>query len=110
MHVIIERRDKVEEPREFETDRLSIGSLSQNDLLLNHASVADHHADIISDEKGHWLVPLQGKNNVLINERVISEDSILLHDGDRVRIGTFLLIIHLHSHKADSLRVSVESN
>jgi hypothetical protein len=62
--------------------RYRIGSLAENDVVLESAGVSRYHAEIVVDENGTRLHDLQSKNGSLVNG-VAREISPLL-PGDRV--------------------------
>ncbi|MCG8350956.1 MAG: FHA domain-containing protein [Chloroflexales bacterium] len=70
------------------TDRgINIGRQLDNDIVLNHAIVSRHHAQIGFRGRQVWLQDLDSRNGVFVNRlRVKSEQ---LYDGDTVTIGPF---------------------
>ena len=70
-------------------DVASIGRANDNDIVLNDFSVSRRHA-FIKREDGEWvIVDNQSTNGIRINDKAVPR--AVVHDGDHVLIGTFLL-------------------
>jgi hypothetical protein len=66
----------------LERDRLSIGRLSYNDVVLPYAQISRQHAALQLINGTWWITDLQSTNGLQINARRIQEHQ--LKDGDRV--------------------------
>ncbi len=76
---------------ELRDPRLRIGRSSANELILKDPNVSRQHAEIEQRPDGFYLLDAGGKNGTLVNDRRITEPT-LLRRGDRIRIGTTTLI------------------
>lgn len=73
---------------------LVIGRSDENDLILPEPSVSRCHAELRLDDAGRaWLTDLASTNGTFRNgERIAPSDPIQLHDGDRLRLGTRVVL------------------
>ena len=70
-------------------DKSFIGRMSQNHIILDHASVSRSHA-LISKNSGKFFIIDQGsQNGTLINGRVVLQEEF--KSGDLISIGPFIL-------------------
>ncbi len=81
--LIEERGHKLEEVR-IATEPLTIGSASDNDIVVTSRCVSPHHARIEPDGVGHRIVDLQSANGILVRGRRVATHELV--DGDVVRI------------------------
>lgn len=68
---------------------LRIGRALENDIVLNHAIVSRHHAEIFVNGRDIWVRDTNSRNGVFVNRLRIKEEQ--LRDGDVVQIGPFEL-------------------
>ncbi len=68
---------------------LRIGRALENDIVLNHAIVSRHHAEIVVNGRDVWVRDTNSRNGVFVNRLRIKEEQ--LRDGDVVQIGPFEL-------------------
>ena len=62
-----------------------IGRKSDADIILNHPLVSRHHLSILKEPEGYYLVDLHSSHGTFVNgERT---ERMLLHSGDRIRLG-----------------------
>jgi thioredoxin reductase len=87
----------------IESEGLTIGRLSGNDLVLNHRAVDATHAGIKEIEGEHWIFNLSNAHGIVVNRRLF--DQALLADGDLAQFGPYLLRIEKSS---DGLVITVE--
>ncbi|MCS6884404.1 MAG: NAD(P)-binding domain-containing protein [Acidobacteriota bacterium] len=90
---IVRRKDIVTDELVIESDNLTIGSSTENDLLLNHPSVSRLHAGIAIIEGDFWIQNLSKSNGTLVNGSPI--EIVQIQPGDTVQIGVFILKIDL---------------
>jgi len=69
----------------LESDVVTIGRWSENDIVLPDREVSRHHAQIRQDSGQYVLVDLGSKNGTLING-VRAERAIVLRDGDEILV------------------------
>lgn len=80
--------------REIGSQGLTIGRSSQNDLpLLDDPGVSRVHARIEPLHQGYFLLDQGGKNGTYVNDRRITEPT-LLRDGDVIRLGSTTLVLN----------------
>src|SRR3990172_5306396 len=65
--------------------RTLIGRKSDVDLFLNHVLVSRHHARILKEDEGFYLVDLKSSHGTFLNGQRV--DRCLLHSGDRITFG-----------------------
>ncbi len=86
---IIIRNDLDTYPAVFETEGLTIGRLTGNDLVLNHPTVSRTHAGIKEVDGDYWIFNLSNANGALLNGELV--ESAPLADGDLIQLGPFFL-------------------
>src|SRR5215813_6064071 len=86
---IITRNDLDTYPVVIETEGLTIGRLTGNDLVLNHPTVSRTHAGIKEVDGDYWIFNLSNANGTLLNGEQIEQTP--LADGDLIQIGPFFL-------------------
>ena len=86
---IITRNDLDTYPVVLETEGLTIGRLTGNDLVLNHPTVSRTHAGIKEVDGDYWIFNLSNANGTLLNGELV--ESAPLADGDLIQIGPFFL-------------------
>jgi adenylate cyclase len=70
------------------TDKgLRIGRALDNDIVLNHAIVSRHHAQIELRGRDAWVTDLNSRNGIFVNRLRIKEEQ--LGDGDVLQVGPF---------------------
>jgi adenylate cyclase len=70
------------------TDRaLRIGRALDNDIVLNHAIVSRHHAQVELRGRDAWVTDLNSRNGIFVNRLRIKEEQ--LGDGDVLQVGPF---------------------
>ena len=91
-HLVIETRDGVQRV-ELDRDRLSIGRLAYNDVVLPFAQISRQHAELRRINGQWWVADLHSTNGLHLNERRIQEH--VLHSGDSVLLapGVTLLFV-----------------
>jgi adenylate cyclase len=70
------------------TDKaLQIGRALDNDIVLNHASVSRHHAQLELRDRDAWVTDLGSRNGIFVNRLRVKEEQ--LADGDVLQVGPF---------------------
>jgi len=100
---VIIRKDLSLDPALVESEGLTIGRLTGNDLVLNHPTVSRTHAGIKEINDDYWVFNLSEANGTLLNGELV--DQTPLADGDVIQIGPFFLF---PKYVADGLMVEVE--
>lgn len=100
---IITRRDQEVDPVVVESEGLTIGRLTGNDLVLNHPTVSRTHAGIRELNGDYWITNLSSANGTLLNGEQL--ENTPLADGDVLQIGPFVL---RPGYVADGLALTVE--
>ena len=72
-------------------DGLTLGRASDNDLVLRDFSVSRRHARVAGDGAVFRIVDLRSTNGIKINGTPVTDG--VLHPGDRVAVGSFLLTV-----------------
>jgi adenylate cyclase len=66
---------------------LRIGRALDNDIVLNHAIVSRHHAQVELRGRDTWVTDLNSRNGIFVNRLRIKEEQ--LSDGDVLQVGPF---------------------
>jgi pSer/pThr/pTyr-binding forkhead associated (FHA) protein len=77
----------------FSEDLLIIGRRSDNHIVLDADNISRQHLSIERRELGYFVCDLSSSNGTYLNDDRI--DSSHLKDGDRLRIGNYLLTVSL---------------
>ncbi|HLG77485.1 MAG TPA: ATP-binding cassette domain-containing protein, partial [Ktedonobacteraceae bacterium] len=91
------------QPIPLSDERLTIGRVGDNTVVLNHPQISAHHALLEKVEGGYRLTDTNSTNHVYVNGQRISTQ--LLRTGDELRIGPYRLI-----YTGTELRQYDESN
>src|SRR6185503_19647105 len=87
---IIKRRDQSVDDLVVETEGLTIGRLTGNDLVLNNRAVSRTHAGIREFNGEYWIFNLSESNGTVLNGWLVDKTPLL--DGDVVQIGPYSLL------------------
>jgi pSer/pThr/pTyr-binding forkhead associated (FHA) protein len=91
-HIVVKGLEEgVTQP--FNEERVTIGRRADNHLVLEADNISRYHAAVERREGGYFICDLGSANGVYLNEQRVEE--ALLKDGDRVRIGNFMLVVSL---------------
>jgi pSer/pThr/pTyr-binding forkhead associated (FHA) protein len=82
------------------TGVVSIGRGGDNIIVLPHASVSRHHAQVAVQPTGLYLFDIGSSNGVSVNGEALVAPR-LLRDGDHIQIGDVLLMIKLEGPAPD---------
>lgn len=88
-HFLLLPKGKNNEPYELE-DSCRIGYSKDNDIVLKHPKILDHHALIKREELGYTIQSLSEFANIYLNEELITKGS--LEHGDEIRIENYHFI------------------
>lgn len=97
------RKDLNLDPVLIESEGLTLGRLTGNDLALNHPTVSRTHAGIKEINGDYWIFNLSEANGTLLNGEQIEQTP--LADGDLIQVGPFFLCPR---YEEDGLRLEVE--
>src|SRR5262245_41914383 len=86
---IITRKDLDLDPVVIESEGLTLGSLSGNDLALDHSAVSGVHAAIEGADGDFWIFNLSEESGTLLNGEQVGQGP--LAEGDVIQIGPFFL-------------------
>ncbi len=100
---IVNRKDLNLDPVVIESEGLTVGRLSGNDLALNHPTVSRTHAGIKEINGDYWIFNLSEANGTLLNGEQIEQTP--LADGDLIQIGSFFLY---PKYITDGLQLDIE--
>src|ERR1700730_11544408 len=80
---------------------VSIGSTSDNQLILRDGSAGAHHAEIRSEGQGHSIIDLGTSVGTFVNgQRIYTQVQQILQNGDTVSIGSSQLTYEVRSSAA----------
>jgi ABC transport system ATP-binding/permease protein len=74
-------------PIQLTKDRLAIGRVPDNHVVLNHPQVSAHHALLEKVESGYRIVDNNSTNHVYVNGQIVT--SQVLRTNDEIRIGPY---------------------
>ena len=74
-------------PVPLNSDRLTIGRVPDNTVVLNHPQISAHHALLEKIEGGYRILDTNSTNHVYVNGQPITNH--LLRTGDEIRIGPY---------------------
>jgi len=100
---IVIRKDHDLDPVAIESEGLTLGRLTGNDLALDHPSVSDVHAAIEGADGDYWIFNLSEEGGTLLNGEHIGQCP--LSDGDVIQIGPYFLTL---KYDGADLRLEVE--
>src|SRR5919108_1081584 len=100
---LVIRKDMNLDPVEIESEGLTIGRLTGNDVALNHPTVSRTHAGIKEINGDYWIFNLSEANSTLLNGEMIEQTP--LADGDLIQVGPFFLF---PKYTNDGLHLEVE--
>lgn len=100
---IIIRKDLNIDASVIESDGLTIGRLTGNDLTLNHPTVSRTHAGIKEENGDFWIFNLSNANGTILNGALV--DKAPLTAGDVIQIGSFALYVSMPNN---TLTLTVE--
>ncbi|MEM7231613.1 MAG: ATP-binding protein [Planctomycetota bacterium] len=104
---VFDGREKVREVELSGGGTLTVGRDDENDVVLSDASVSRRHAEF--ERAGNFcLVRDNGSTNgTYVNDMLVRVQ--LLHHGDAVRIGRYVVRVDTHAPQQDSTSVRLES-
>jgi adenylate cyclase len=69
-----------------------LGRALDNDVVINHASVSRHHAEILANGRGYRVRDLSSQNGTFVDGRPVSEATVA--DGAKVKFGDAILTFY----------------
>jgi hypothetical protein len=100
---LVIRKDMNLDPVEIESEGLTIGRLTGNDVTLNHPTVSRTHAGVKEINGDYWIFNLSEANGTLLNGELIEQTP--LADGDLIQVGPFFLF---PKYTDEGLQIDVE--
>jgi pSer/pThr/pTyr-binding forkhead associated (FHA) protein len=92
IRVVVSLKDQVVSKLDLTQDRVTIGRLPTNDIVLDNLALSRHHAEIVRDAGQMILRDLGSSNGLFVNgERVVATRP--LRSGDVIAAGKFILCI-----------------
>jgi len=77
---------------EFTSGPVSLGRDSSNAVRLHDTEISRRHAELRLDPHGYRIVDLGSSNGTFVNGKPV--DQTPLHSGDRVQIGSTVMLFH----------------
>lgn len=68
---------------------LTIGRISDNDLVIPDMSISKRHAIIEIREDGYWIRDCDSTNGTLVNDLPVGHKPVLLQDGDTITFARY---------------------
>ncbi len=91
-HIVVKGLEEgVTQP--FSEERITIGRREDNHLVLEADNISRQHAAIERRNEQYFVCDLGSANGTYLNDRRI--ESAPLRDGDRIRLGNYLLTVSL---------------
>ncbi|PYT08235.1 MAG: hypothetical protein DMF60_05245 [Acidobacteria bacterium] len=87
---IVKRRDKSVDDVVLESEGLTIGRITGNDLVLNNRAVSRTHAGIREINGEYWIFNLSESNGTVLNGWLVDKTPLL--DNDVIQIGPYTLL------------------
>ena len=94
--------DSPEITRELTEDTITVGRLPDNTIQIDDVSVSSHHLQLTLSGGDYHLKDLNSTNGTRVNGKSVTE--VLLHAGDRVRIGKIETVYHSEIETPDEKR------
>lgn len=111
LHCFVEEKEEIIELPIHDYEQASgweIGRDSTCDIVLNHPSVSNRHAQIIH-QNGRWkIVNLVSTNGIQINGQ--KRLSTFLSDGDKIGMGSVELVIKIPKSQSNNNRKSIKES
>jgi pSer/pThr/pTyr-binding forkhead associated (FHA) protein len=79
---------------------MSAGRHPNSDIFLDDISVSRHHAEFRRDSGQIRVVDVGSLNGIYVNDEAV--DSVVLTNGDEIRMGNFRLVYLTHAPRVDS--------
>ncbi len=106
-HLVIETRDGVQRVA-LDRERLSIGRLSHNDVVLPFAQISRQHAELRRINAQWWIADLHSTNGLHLNDRRIQEHA--LRSGDSVLLAPGITLLFVDEDPASRAVESQPTN
>jgi pSer/pThr/pTyr-binding forkhead associated (FHA) protein len=91
-HIVVKGLEEgVTQP--FGEDRITVGRRSDNHLVLEDDNISRQHFSVERRDGEYFVCDLGSANGTFLNDERV--DSTRLHDGDRLRVGNFILTVSL---------------
>jgi len=81
----------------FSQSRVTIGRDPQSHIVLDNPGISRCHAELLREEDGFYIQDQGSANGTFLNDVPVTR--ALVRDGDRLRIGKFLLMLRVASEQ-----------
>src|ERR1700723_1620530 len=88
--IIISEKGGAERKEAFEKNKINVGRVQGNDLMLPKGNVSKHHARLLFRDGRFIVTDLKSTNGTYVNGRKIAQATIV-REGDKIYIGDFVL-------------------
>lgn len=87
---------------EINSDRVTLGRVDSNDIVIHDPAISSHHCEFVADRKGVMLRDLNSSNGTYLNQKRVEEGR--LSDGDFVRVGQSSIKVQLRTFDGKAIR------
>lgn len=94
--VVISEKGGAERHEAFDRTEINVGRVQGNDLMLPKGNVSKRHARLLCRDGRFIVTDLKSTNGTYVNGRKITQATIV-HEGDKIYIGDFILRIDTSS-------------
>lgn len=89
---------------------LTLGRGYNNDLILSDHFIAPQQLRF-DYQDGQWILKvLDNTNPVLLNDKPVAEDGVVIHSGDELVVGRTQLVLLMNDHPVERTRKLMRSN
>jgi pSer/pThr/pTyr-binding forkhead associated (FHA) protein len=81
----------------FSEPRVMIGRDPQSHIVLDNPGISRCHAELVREEDGFYINDQESANGTFLNDVPVTRSH--LKDGDRIRIGKFLLVLRIGAER-----------
>ena len=86
---------------------ITLGRQNSNDVVVAEVGVSRQHAEIASTKSRYYLRDLSSTNGTFVNGTKIGEESHLLEDGDKIRLGASKVLVVFRAPVSETLAVTM---
>ena len=100
LYVVIRKESLFERIQVVDTEDAVVGRDNNCGIWLPDPFVSRRHSILLKRKNGCWIRDLGSRNGTFLNGRPIQTEEEMIHDGNEVRIGPYLLNICFDIAKA----------